>query len=89
MLTVTDFQILDIVRSTLNTTKAFVADITFRDGSIITDYIVYVPEDTSDTQLQAVFNNLVHAAENGELGNFTIDVTDFGHCKSASVTFDF
>ena len=76
------FQILSIVQSTLNSTRVFVADMTFSAGSVMVDYTIHVTDATSEDEVEAIFDSLVVAAENGELGNFTVDSVQVDTCKS-------
>ena len=46
------------------------------------DYTIHVTDATSEDEVEAIFDSLVVAAENGELGNFTVDSVQVDTCKS-------
>ena len=64
---------MNIVRQTLASTLAFVADMRFSQGSIVTNYKIYLPESTGEEQVQEIVNALADAANNNSLGDFTVD----------------
>ena len=68
-----DVQILSVVQLTLSTTRVFVADLTFSAGSVMTEYVIHVTDATTDVQVQAIFDGLAVAAQDGQFGNFTVD----------------
>ena len=77
-----DVQILSVVQSTLSTTRVFVADLTFSAGSVMTEYVIHVTDATTDVQVQAIFDGLAVAAQDGQFGNFTVDNVHADTCES-------
>ena len=55
---------------------------TFSAGSVMVDYTIHVTDATSEDEVEAIFDSLVGAAENGELGNFTVDSVQVDTCRS-------
>ena len=60
----------------------FVADLTFSTGSVMTEYVIHVTDATTDVQVQAIFDGLAVAAQDGEIGNFTVDNVHADTCES-------